>query len=68
MFVWYMAHELWVLIYDAEEMKFTIVWNGLLLCSHKDIQGTHYTLNDSLVHVEQTEPNPIFIACFSCEL
>ena len=43
-------------------------WNGLLLCSHRDTQGKHYTLIDMPVHCEQTEPNSVFVACFSHEL
>ena len=69
MFVQHKVHELWALIYNAVEIKFIIIFFFLLrwpfLCPHVNVQGKRYSLIDVPVHGKQTEPNPIFIACFS---
>ena len=63
-----MVCELWVLIYNAVEMKFTIVEWASSLHTQRDIQEKYYILINVPVHGEQTEPNPIFLACISLEL
>ena len=66
-----MVHGLWAFIYDAVEIKFTIImsllleWLSLSTWSHIE---KCYTLIDVPVHGEQTEPNAVFVACFSREL
>ena len=42
--------------------------NGLLLCLHGGVQGTHYTLMDLPVCDEQIEQSHIFVAYFRNEL
>ena len=68
MFVQRTVCELWALIYNAVEIKFTIVillleWPTSLFTQRRT--GKHYTLIN--VH-EQTESNSIFVVCFSLML
>ena len=68
-----MVCGLWALIYDAVEIKFTVIisllkWPSSLSTRKRILQGKHYTLIDVPVHGDQTEPNPVSVACFSCEL
>ena len=37
----------------------------MALCPHGEVQGKQYNLMDLLVHSEQIEPSPVFVACFN---
>ena len=66
-----MTLELWALTSNAVQLSLPLsfyCWSGTLLCPHGDTQKKHYALMDFSAHGGQTEPNPVFVACFSCEL
>jgi len=55
-------HELWALIYDVVEIKLIIIGNSHFRCPDGGEQRKYYTLMDLLVHDEQNEQSPIFVA------